>query len=45
MTFFPNWEIRLVFTKGHNHGWRQEFFVTTRRTLENAIMGKKYFNV
>ena len=23
-TFSPNWEIRLVFTKGRHHGWRQE---------------------
>ena len=38
-----NWEIRLAFTKGRHHGWRQEFlFVTTSRTLENAILKKKY---
>ena len=43
-TLSRNWEIRLAFTKGHNHSWRQEFFfATTRRTLENAILGKKYF--
>ena len=44
LTFSRNWEIRLVFTKGHNHGWRQEiFFDGTCRTQENAIQGKKYF--
>ena len=24
MTFSRNWEIKLVFTKGRHHGWRQE---------------------
>ena len=43
MTFSWNLEIRIVFTKGCHHGWLQEFFVATRRALENAIMGKKYF--
>ena len=44
MMFSPNWEIILVFSKGHHYGWRQEiFFATTRRMLENAILGKKYF--
>ena len=32
-----------MFTKGRYHGWQQEnFFVSTRRILENAILGKKY---
>ena len=24
LTFSRNWEIRIMFTKGHHHGWRQE---------------------
>ena len=44
LTFSQNWEIRLVFTKGRHHGWRKKFFfVATSRTLEIAILWKKYF--
>ena len=47
MTFSQNWEIRLVFTKSCHHGWWGEFFffAKTRKTLENAIFGIKYFKV
>ena len=44
LTFSQNWEIRLVFTEGRRHGWRQEkSFSEIHRTLENAILGEKYF--
>ena len=44
LTSSRNWEIRLAFTKGRHHGWRQEnFFGKTSRKLENAILEKKYF--
>ena len=29
MTFSPNWEIRLVFTKGGHYSWRQFFLLQT----------------
>ena len=44
LTFYQNWELRLVFTTGCHHGWWQEnFFGATCGMLENAIQGKKYF--
>ena len=43
MTFSQNWGIRLVFAKRPHHDWQQICFVTTQRTLKNAILGKKYF--
>ena len=44
MAFSRNWEISQVGTKDRHHGWQQEFFfVTTRRTLQNAVLGNKYF--
>ena len=44
LTFYWNWKIRQVFTKGCQHGWWQNlFFGTTHRTLENAIHGKEMF--
>ena len=43
MTFFQNWEIRVVFTKSPYHEWGHVFFVTTRKTLDSTILEKKYF--
>ena len=44
LTFYRNWEIRKVFTKGRQHDWRQNFFFgATHRTLENPIHGKEMF--
>ena len=44
VTFSRNWEIKQVCTKDRHYGWQQEiFFITTRRTLQNAVLGKKYF--
>ena len=45
MTFSLNREIRLVLTNGRTTmiGSTKKVFITTRRTLGNAILGNKYF--
>ena len=37
MTFSRNWEIRLVFTKGPHHGWRQFFLLKPRESWKTPF--------
>ena len=46
MAFSRNWEIRQAYTKDRRYGWQQGIFFfsfTTCRTLQNAVLGNKYF--
>ena len=44
LTFYRNWEIRKVFTKGRQNSWRQNFFlVQPIERWKTPFMGKKCF--